>query len=69
MFAKGPDVAGQVPLAFGLLDLPDEYRVMFEIRFANEAEGLLLLALAFVGFAPRLGCDGPAPSVLVKVGV
>ncbi|MFF3650815.1 hypothetical protein ACFYXV_19530 [Streptomyces sp. NPDC002181] len=55
VFAEDLDAADQVRLAFGLLDLLDEYWVTCEIRMANEsAEGPLPADVLWEGYRRRL---------------
>ena len=58
VFAEDLDATDQVRLAFGLLDLLDEYWVTCEIRFANEGvESLLPVDVMWDGYRQRLEAD------------
>ncbi|MEU8762841.1 hypothetical protein [Streptomyces sp. NPDC048659] len=70
MFAEDMDAADQVRLAFGLLDLLDEYWVTCEIRFANEgADGPLPAAALWDGYRRRLEADRDAEAVTYSLWV
>ncbi|MEU2901096.1 hypothetical protein ACWC4E_33735 [Streptomyces sp. NPDC001273] len=70
VFAEDLDAADQVRLAFGLLDLLDEYWVTCEIRFANEgAEGPLPADVLWDGYRQRLEADGDAEAVTYSLWV
>ncbi|MFD3555115.1 hypothetical protein ACFWWA_23930 [Streptomyces goshikiensis] len=58
VFAEDLDMADQLRLAFGLLDLLDDYWVTCEIRFANEsADGPLPADVLWDGYRQRLEAD------------
>ncbi|MGW1121604.1 hypothetical protein ACWD5B_31575 [Streptomyces tanashiensis] len=70
VFAEDLDAADQVRLAFGLLDLLDEYWVTCEIRFANEgAEGPLPADVLWDAYRQRLEADGDAGAVTYSLWV
>jgi hypothetical protein len=70
VFAEDLDAADQVRLAFGLLDLLDEYWVTCEIRFANEdAEGSLPADVLWDGYRQRLEADRDAEAVTYSLWV
>ncbi|MFG2834255.1 hypothetical protein ACGFYE_04565 [Streptomyces zaomyceticus] len=70
VFAEDLDPADQVRLAFGLLDLLDEYWVTCEIRFANEgAEGPLPADELWDGYRQRLEADRDAEAVTYSLWV
>ncbi|WP_432061009.1 hypothetical protein [Streptomyces sp. S1] len=70
VFAEDLDAADQVRLAFGLLDLLDEYWVTCEIRFANGgAEGPLPADVLWNGYRRRLEADRDAEAVTCSLWV
>ncbi|MFI8917297.1 hypothetical protein ACIGW4_37600 [Streptomyces sp. NPDC053513] len=70
VFAEDLDAADQLRLAFGLLDLLDEYWVTCEIRFANEgAEGPLPADVLWDGYRERLEADRDAEAVTYSLWV
>ncbi|MFI6149680.1 hypothetical protein [Streptomyces sp. NPDC051109] len=70
VFAEDLDAADQVRLAFGLLDLLDEYWVTCEIRFANEgAEGPLPADVLWDGYRRRLEADRDIEAVTYSLWV
>ncbi|MFE5947122.1 hypothetical protein [Streptomyces sp. NPDC056480] len=70
VFAEDLDAADQVRLAFGLLDLLDEYWVTCEIRFANaSAEGPLPADVLWDGYRQRLEADRDAEAVIYSLWV
>ncbi|MFD8645749.1 hypothetical protein ACFV14_36200 [Streptomyces zaomyceticus] len=70
VFAEDLDPADQVRLAFGLLDLLDEYWITCEIRFANEgAEGPLPADELWDGYRQRLEADRDAEAVTYSLWV
>lgn len=70
VFAEDLDAADQVRLAFGLLDLLDEYWVTCEIRFANEgARGPLPADVLWDGYRRRLEADRDAEAVTYSLWV
>ncbi|MFF9768189.1 hypothetical protein ACF1GT_16505 [Streptomyces sp. NPDC014636] len=70
VFAEDMDAADQVRLAFGLLDLLDEYWVTCEIRFANEsAEGPLPADVLWDGYRQRLEADRDVEAVTYSLWV
>ncbi|MFF0561560.1 hypothetical protein [Streptomyces sp. NPDC004266] len=70
VFAEDLDAADQVRLAFGLLDLLDEYWVTCEIRFANDdAEGPLPADVLWDGYRRRLEADRDAAAVTYSLWV
>ncbi|CUM43825.1 hypothetical protein BN2537_16615 [Streptomyces venezuelae] len=70
VFAEDLDAADRVQLAFGLLDLLDEYWVTCEIRFANEgAEGPLPADVLWDGYRQRLEADREAEAVTYSLWV
>ncbi|MFE5620975.1 hypothetical protein ACFQ8S_02765 [Streptomyces virginiae] len=70
VFAEDLDAADQVRLAFGLLDLLDEYWVTCEIRFANDdAEGPLPADVLWDGYRRRLEADRDAEAVTYSLWV
>lgn len=70
VFAEDLDAADQVRLAFGLLDLLDEYWVTCEIRFAHAgAEGPLPADVLWDGHRQRLEADRDAAAVTYSLWV
>ncbi|MGW4507282.1 hypothetical protein ACWENO_21890 [Streptomyces sp. NPDC004436] len=70
VFAEDLDAADRVRLAFGLLDLLDDYWVTCEIRFANEgAEGPLPSDVLWDGYRRRLEADRDAEAVTYSLWV
>ncbi|MGW9068069.1 hypothetical protein ACWGQT_01280 [Streptomyces yangpuensis] len=70
VFAEDLDTADQVRLAFGLLDLLEEYWVTCEIRFANEGpEGPLPADVLWDGYRRRLEADRDAEVVTYSLWV
>lgn len=70
VFAEDLHAADQVRLAFGLLDLLDEYWVTCEIRFANEgAEGPLPADVLWDGYRQRLEADREAEAATYSLWV
>ncbi|MEV6756805.1 hypothetical protein [Streptomyces sp. NPDC051214] len=70
VFAEDLDAADQVRLAFGLLDLLDEYWVTCEIRFANEgAQGPLPADVLWGGYRRRLEADRNIEAVTYSLWV
>ncbi|CCK24818.1 hypothetical protein BN159_0439 [Streptomyces davaonensis JCM 4913] len=70
VFAEDLDVADQVRLAFGLLDLLDDYWVTCEIRFADEsAEGPLPADVLWDGYRQRLEADRDVEAVTYSLWV
>ncbi|MFD8208886.1 hypothetical protein ACFV2S_21135 [Streptomyces sp. NPDC059695] len=70
VFADDLRAADQVRLAFGLLDLLDEYWVTCEIRFANEsAEGPLPADVLWDGYRQRLEADRESEAVTYSLWV
>ncbi|MFF9178725.1 hypothetical protein [Streptomyces sp. NPDC014793] len=70
VFAEELDAAEQVRLAFGLLDLLDEYWVTCEIRFANDgADGPLPADVLWDGYRQRLEADRDAEAVTYSLWV
>ncbi|MGV9315823.1 hypothetical protein ACWDR0_27095 [Streptomyces sp. NPDC003691] len=70
VFAEDLGAADQVRLAFGLLDLLDEYWVTCEIRFANEgAEGPLPADVLWDGYRRRLEADRDVEAVTYSLWV
>ncbi|MFE0641947.1 hypothetical protein ACFW2Y_10115 [Streptomyces sp. NPDC058877] len=70
VFAEDLDAADQVRLAFGLLDLLDEYWVTCEIRFADDsAEGPLPADVLWDGYRQRLEADRDAETVTYSLWV
>ncbi|WP_229860358.1 hypothetical protein [Streptomyces litmocidini] len=70
VFAEDLDAADRLRLAFGLLDLLDEYWVTCEIRFANEgAEGPLPADVLGDGYRRRLEADRHAEAVTYSLWV
>ncbi|MEU4153151.1 hypothetical protein [Streptomyces sp. NPDC026659] len=70
VFAEDLEAADQLRLAFGLLDLLDEYWVTCEIRFANEgAEGPLPADVLWDGYRRRLEADRDAEAVTYSLWV
>lgn len=64
------DVAEQVRLAFGLLDLLDDYWVTCEIRFADQgSQGPLPADLVWDGYRRRLEADRDAEAVTYSLWV
>ncbi|MFI6475957.1 hypothetical protein ACIBL5_37695 [Streptomyces sp. NPDC050516] len=67
---EGLDVAGQLRLAFGLLDLLDDYWVTCEIRFANRgSKGPLPADVLWDGYRRRLEADRDAEAVTYSLRV
>ncbi|MGW8989022.1 hypothetical protein ACWGRF_03675 [Streptomyces zhihengii] len=70
VFAEDLNAADQMRLAFGLLDLLDEYWVTCEIRFANDdAEGPLPADVLWDGYRRRLEADRGADAVTYSLWV
>jgi hypothetical protein len=70
VFAEDLDATDQVQLAFGLLDLLDEYWVTCEIRFANESpEGPLPTDALWDGYRERLEVDRDIEAVTYSLWV
>lgn len=70
VFAGDLDAADQVRLAFGLLDLLDEYWVTCEIRFADgSAEGPLPADALWDGYRQRLEADRDVEAVTYSLWV
>ncbi|MGW2819107.1 hypothetical protein [Streptomyces sp. NPDC001415] len=70
VFAEDLDTADQVRLAFGLLDLLDDYWVTCEIRFADvSAEGPLPAEVLWDGYRRRLAADRDAEAVTYSLWV
>ncbi|MEQ8145338.1 hypothetical protein [Streptomyces sp. OP7] len=70
VFAEDSDAADQLRLAFGLLDLLDEYWVTCEIRFANDdSEGSLPADVLWDGYRRRLEADRDAEAVTYSLWV
>lgn len=70
VFAEDLHAADQVRLAFGLLDLLDEYWVTCEIRFANEsAEAPLPADVLWDGYRQRLEAGREAEAVTYSLWV
>ncbi|MFG2989112.1 hypothetical protein ACGFZK_07395 [Streptomyces sp. NPDC048257] len=70
VFAEDLDAADQTRLAFGLLDLLDEYWVMCEVRFANEgAEGPLPADVLWGSCRQRLEADRDAEALTYSLWV
>ncbi|MFF0747183.1 hypothetical protein ACFYVL_43070 [Streptomyces sp. NPDC004111] len=70
VFAEDLSAAEQVRLAFGLLDLLDEYWVTCEIRFANEStEDPLPADVLWDGYRRRLEADRDAAAVTYSLWV
>ncbi|MFD6175057.1 hypothetical protein [Streptomyces coeruleorubidus] len=70
VFAEDLDVVDRLLLAFGLLDLLDDYWVTCEIRFANEsAEGPLPADVLWGGYRRRLEAEGDAEAVTYSLWV
>ncbi|MER5730699.1 hypothetical protein ABT084_20600 [Streptomyces sp. NPDC002138] len=70
VFTEDVDAADQVRLAFGLLDLLDEYWVTCEIRFAEKsAEGPLPAGVLWDGYRRRLEADRDADAVTYSLWV
>ncbi|MEU8756669.1 hypothetical protein AB0C88_39930 [Streptomyces chartreusis] len=64
VFAEDLEAVDQVRLAFGLLDLLDDYWVTCEIRFAKEiAESPLVADVLWDGYRQRLEADRDAEAV------
>lgn len=64
VFSADLDAAARVRLAFGLLDLLDEYWVTCEIRFAyGSAEGTLPADVLWEGYRRRLEADRDSEAV------
>ncbi|MFG3182110.1 hypothetical protein [Streptomyces nigra] len=70
VFAEDLDTADQLRLAFGLLDLLDDYWVTCEIRFANEsAECPLPADVLWDGYRQRLEADRDVEAVTYSLWV
>ncbi|MFH9725460.1 hypothetical protein ACH4M4_21215 [Streptomyces sp. NPDC017254] len=70
VFAEDLDAADQVRLAFGLLDLLDEYWVTCEIRCADSsAEGPLPVGVLWDGYRRRLEADRDVEAVTYSLWV
>ncbi|MCX4632296.1 hypothetical protein [Streptomyces sp. NBC_01443] len=70
VFAEDLDAAEQLRLAFGLLDLLDEYWVTCEIRFADDGEGGPLPAdVLWDGYRRRLEAERETESVTYSLWV
>lgn len=71
MFAdESMDVAEQARLAFGMLDLLDDYWVTCEIRFADRGlQGPLPADVLWGGYRRRLEADRDAEAVTYSLGV
>ncbi len=70
VFAEDLDTADQLRLAFGLLDLLDEYWVTCEIRFAHDgSEGSLPADVLWDGYRRRLEVDRDAEAVTYSLWV
>ncbi|MFJ8297939.1 hypothetical protein ACIQ9R_18890 [Streptomyces sp. NPDC094447] len=70
VFAEDLDAADRLRLAFGLLDLLDEYWVTCEIRFAHDgAEGPLPADVLWDGYRRRLEADRDAEAVTYSLWV
>ncbi|MFD3876105.1 hypothetical protein [Streptomyces sp. NPDC058623] len=70
VFAEELRAADQVRLAFGLLDLLDDYWVTCEIRFANESvEGPLPADVLWDGYRERLEADRDIEAVTYSLWV
>ncbi len=70
MFAEDLDAAGQVRLAFGLLDLLNEYWVTCEIRVANEdAKSPLPADVLWDGYRRRLEADQDTEAITYSLWV
>ncbi|MFE1951624.1 hypothetical protein ACFW9D_14265 [Streptomyces sp. NPDC059524] len=70
VFAEDLEAAEQVRLAFGLLDLIDDYWVTCEIRFANDdAQGPLPADVLWDGYRRRLEADRDAEAVTYSLWV
>jgi hypothetical protein len=70
VFAEDLDAADQLRLAFGLLDLLDDYWVACEIRFANESTDSPLPAdMLWNGYRQRLEADREAEAVTYSLWV
>ena len=70
VFAEDLGAADQLQLAFGLLDLLDEYWVTCEIRFADDsAEGPLPADVLWGGYRQRLEADRDAEAVTYSLWV
>ncbi|MEV5762749.1 hypothetical protein AB0L61_39025 [Streptomyces tendae] len=70
VFAEDLDAADQLRLAFGLLDLLDDYWVTCEIRFANQsAECLLPADVLWDGYRQRLEADRDVEAVTYSLWV
>ncbi|MFE6177038.1 hypothetical protein [Streptomyces sp. NPDC056464] len=70
VFAEDTPAADQVRLAFGLLDLLDEYWVTCEMRFAHEsAEGPLPADVLWDGYRQRLEADRDAEALTYSLWV
>ncbi|WP_327676918.1 hypothetical protein [Streptomyces sp. NBC_00467] len=70
VFAEDLDAADQVRLAFGLLDLLDDYWVTCEIRFADgSADGPLPTEVLWDGYRRRLEADRNAEAVTYSLWV
>lgn len=70
VFAEDVDAADQLRLAFGLLDLLDDYWVTCEIRFAHEGtEGPLPADVLWDGYRRRLEADKEIEAVTYSLWV
>ncbi|MER6098495.1 hypothetical protein ABT154_22080 [Streptomyces sp. NPDC001728] len=70
VFAEDLDAADRLHLAFGLLDLLDEYWVTCEIRIANDSvEGPLPADVLWDGYRLRLEADRDAEAVTYSLWV
>ncbi|MFH8349945.1 hypothetical protein [Streptomyces sp. NPDC018045] len=70
VFAEDLDAADQVRLAFGLLDLLDDYWVTCEIRFAHRgAQGPLPADVLWDGYRQRLEADRNVEAVTCSLWV
>ncbi|MCX5232440.1 hypothetical protein [Streptomyces sp. NBC_00233] len=70
VFAEDLDAADQLRLAFGLLDLLDDYWVACEIRYADDsAEGPLPTDVLWDGYRRRLEAERDAEAVAYSLWV
>ncbi|MGW7434054.1 hypothetical protein ACWGIN_31530 [Streptomyces sp. NPDC054861] len=70
VFAEDVGAADQVQLAFGLLDLLDEYWVTYEIRIADDSEeGPLPADALWNGYRQRLQAESDAETVTYSLWV
>ncbi|MFI1445730.1 hypothetical protein [Streptomyces virginiae] len=70
VFAEDLDAAGRLRLAFGLLDLLDEYWVTSAIRFADDSsEGPLPADVLWDGYRRRLEADKEVEAVTYSLWV